>query len=523
MSIRGPFIAAAALTVIVLASPASRAADEPRRGGEIKVATYGDPATLDPHVTTDVPAGRVRNQMCEPLTAWDAQLKESPMLADRWEPSADGTTWTFHLRKGVKFHGGQTLRSSDVKYTYERVLKVSPRKTDYGMIKEIRTPDDLTVQFVLHNATHAFFPATALGFVHVIEQTSTEKQIKESGGVQFPNCTGPYKPVEFRRGQFLRLVRHEGYVPRPEKPSAMAGAKVPYLDAVTYVFIPDVAVRVLSLKQGEVQYAQRILPEQVEDLKRAPGVEVVAAPSMQWSAIYFNFTKGWGLKREFRQAVAMSLNYEEINRAVFYGAGRVNNSLIPAPQAIWRTPEHERMHPYDPERAKQLLKQVGYAGEPIDMPVIKETSYELLAQVMQAQLAKAGINLKVTWMEEAAQMDAVYSRRRNQKPAWDLGFLAGSGFRPDPDQHYFTRLHTKGHVGMYSNPAYDAVVEEARKEQSFGKRKALYAKAQTIVMDDVPMIVVANLPYIEAYSKKLRGVEVRHPHLDYYWNVWLAR
>lgn len=523
MSTRHPL--AAVMTALFVLGPGAtaRAADEPRRGGEIKVATYGDPGTLDPHITTDVPAARIRNQICETLVTWDAQVKESPMLADSWESSADGTTWTFHLRRGVKFHGGQTLRSSDVRYTFERVLKVSPRKTDYAMIKEIRTPDDLTVQFVLHSPSHAFFPATALTFVQIVEQTSAEKQVKEAGGIQTPNCTGPYKVGEYRRGQFLRLVRHEAYVPRSETPSAMAGARVPYLDAVTFVFIPDAAVRVLSLKQGEVQYAQRILPEQVDDLKRAPGVEVVSAPGMQWSAIYFNFTKGWGLKREFRQAVAIALNYDELNRAVFYGAGRVNNSMIPEAQAVWRTPEHARLHRYDPERAKQLLRQAGYAGEPIEMPVIKESSYELLAQVMQAQLAKAGINLKVTWMEEAAQMDAVYARRRNQKPAWDFGFLAGSGFRPDPDQHYFTRVHTKGHVGMYSNPAYDAIVEEARTEPSFAKRKALYARAQTIVMDDVPMIVLANLPYIEAYSKKLRGVEVRQPHLDYYWNVWLPR
>lgn len=142
MSTRHPL--AAVMTALFVLGPGAtaRAADEPRRGGEIKVATYGDPGTLDPHITTDVPAARIRNQICETLVTWDAQVKESPMLADSWESSADGTTWTFHLRRGVKFHGGQTLRSSDVRYTFERVLKVSPRKTDYAMIKEIRTPDD---------------------------------------------------------------------------------------------------------------------------------------------------------------------------------------------------------------------------------------------------------------------------------------------------------------------------------------------------------------------------------------------
>src|SRR5262252_4451888 len=92
-----------------------QAQDAPRRGGEIRVATYGDPGTLDPHITTDVPALRIRNQVCETLITWDAQTKESPMLADAWENSADGTVWTFKLRRGVKFHGGQIMRAVDVK------------------------------------------------------------------------------------------------------------------------------------------------------------------------------------------------------------------------------------------------------------------------------------------------------------------------------------------------------------------------------------------------------------------------
>lgn len=516
-------LAAATAALLLLAATSAARADEPKRGGEIKVATYGDPATLDPHVTTDVPALRVRNQVCETLITWDAQIQESPMLADTWEVSADGTVWTFKLRKGVRFHEGQVLKSADVKYSYERILKISPRKTDYSMIKEIRTPDDLTVQFVLSSRTHAFFPALAMYFTHVLEQSSAEKQIKETGGVQRPNCTGPYKVADFRRGQSVRLVRHAGYTPRPEKPSAMAGARVPYLDAVTFVFITDANVRALSLKQGEVHYAERILPEQVDELKAAPNVEVVGAPGMQWSAMYFNFTRGWGQKKEFRQAVAMALNYGELNRAVFYGHGKPNNSMLPEGQAAWRTPEHARMHPHDPFTARQLLKQIGYNGEPIEMPIPKESTTELYGQAIQAQLAKVGINLTIRFMEQAAQVDAVYARRRNQKPAWDIGFLAGSAFRPDPDQHYYTRVHTRAHVGMYSNAAYDALVEEARKEASFEKRRAMYAKLQTMIMDDVPMLVLGNIPYIEAYAKKLRGVEVRQPHFNYFWNVWLAR
>ena len=114
--------------------------------------------------------------------------------------------WTFKLRRGVKFHGGQPLRSADVKYSFERILKVSPRKTDYQMIKEIRTPDDSTVQFVLSARSNAFFSALAMYWAQVVEAASTEKQVKETGGVVTPNCTGPFKVAEYRRGQSLKLV-----------------------------------------------------------------------------------------------------------------------------------------------------------------------------------------------------------------------------------------------------------------------------------------------------------------------------
>ena len=99
-------------------------------------------------------------------------------------------------------------------------------------------------------------------------------------------------------------MRHEAYVPRPEKPSGTAGARVAYADALIFTFIPDANVRLLSLQQGEVHYIERVLPEQVDQLRKMPGLEVVAIAGTQWSAIYFNFTKGWGQKKEFRQAVS---------------------------------------------------------------------------------------------------------------------------------------------------------------------------------------------------------------------------
>jgi peptide/nickel transport system substrate-binding protein len=523
-------MARAALAMLLLLSVTvpgrwtAPAAAQPKKGGILRVGLYNDVTSMDPGTSTNVPGIRVRNQIYETLLAWDKDINLQPMLADRYDVSADGLTYTFALRRGVKFHDGSTFSAEDVKFTFERLLKVSPRKSNLAMIEQIDVVDPHTVRFRLKQAGPLFLQGVALWFSQITPKQNTEQHLQKHGQILEPVGTGPYKVADWKRGQEIRLVRFGDYVPRPEPASGLAGQKIAYLDEVLYVPIKDNKIRMLSLEQGEVDYVQQVPPEEAQRLAADPAIEVKSVPGTNWSALYFNATLKPTSSKAMRQAIALSIDYDELNKAAFWGRGTVNNSLIPEAQAAWRTPEHKVGFKPDPQRVKQLLQESGYQGEELIFQTSNEPVYDLIAQNLQAQLKRAGINIKLNVLESAAHGASLYIRSsQNKAPTWHIGLLVSMAFRPDPDMHYYTRGHSSAHVGLWKNPGYDALVEKARAVQNFSERRRLYAQAHKLLLDEVPFIVLLDEPYIDAYRKSVKGAQVLDPHMDIFWGVWLAK
>jgi peptide/nickel transport system substrate-binding protein len=512
-----------ALLAAFAAWPAPAAA-QPKKGGVLRVGLYHDATNMDPGTSTNVPAIRVRNQVYETLLAWDKDVNLQPMLADRYEASADGLTYTFALRKGVKFHDGSAFTAEDVKFTFERLLKVSPRKSNLAMIDRIEVVDPHTVRFRLKHAGPLFLQGVAMWFSQITPKQNSEQQLQKHGQILDPVGTGPYRVADWKRGQQMRLVRFADYVPRPEPPSGLAGQKIAYLDEVVYIPVKDNKIRMLSLEQGEVDYAQQVPPEEAQRLAADPSLEVKSVPGTNWSAIYFNATLKPTASKAMRQAVALAINYDELNKAAFWGRGTVNNSLIPEAQAGWRTPEHKAGFKTDIPRVKRLLQEAGYQGEELVFQTSNEPVYDLLSQNLQAQLKRAGINIKLNVLESAAHSAALYVRSsQNKAPTWHMGLLVSMAFRPDPDMHYYTRGHSSAHVGMWKLEAYDALVEKARAVPGVAERRRMYAQAHQMLIEEVPFIVLLDEPYIDAYRKTVKGAQVLDPHMDIFWGVWLEK
>jgi peptide/nickel transport system substrate-binding protein len=512
--------------VVVAVALAGSAADAqtkgPRRGGTLRVALYNEVTTLDPGTTTNVPSIRVRNQIYETLLAWDKETGLQPMLADRYDVSPDGRTYVFALRKGVKFHDGSDFSAQDVKYTFERMAKVSPRKSDVNMIEAIEVVDPHTVRFRLKFASPLFLQALAMWFSQITPMQNTEMQVQKFGGIQDAVGTGPFKLAEWRRGQYMRLVRFADYKPRPEPASGLAGQKVAYVDEIVMTPIKDNKVRMLSLEQGESDYAERVPPEEADRLSANPQLEIKSVPSTNWSAFYFNCTLAPTSSQAFRQAVAYAINYDELNKAGYWGRGTVTNALIPEAQAVWRAPEHKIGYHQDLDKARRLLKEAGYTGADVSLVASTEPPFDLVIQNLQAQLKKVGINLKPTFLESAAHEAQLYVRVSQKKPpTWNIGANFGSAFRPDPHMHYYTRGHSDVHTGFCSNKAYDEVVEKAQRLLDPVERRKLYGQAHMIQLEWVPFIVFVDEPYIEGYRKNVKGVQILDPHWDMFWGVWL--
>lgn len=495
---------------------------QPKKGGVLRVGLYNDATSMDPGTSTNVPGIRVRNLVYETLLAWDKDLNLQPMLADRYDVSADGLTYTFALRKNAKFHDGAAFTADDVKFTFERLLKVSPRKSNLAMIERIDVVDANTVRFRLKQAGPLFLQGVSMWFSQITPKQNSEQQLQKHGQILEPVGTGPYKIAEWRRGQQIRLVRFADYVPRSEPASGLAGQKIAYLDEVVYVPIKDNRIRMLSLEQGEIEYAQQVPPEDTQRLTADPKIEVRSVPGTNWSAIYFNTTLNPVSAKAMRQAIAVAINYEELNRAAFWGRGTVNNSLIPDAQPTWRTPEHRVGFKPEPERVKRLLQEVGYKGEELILQTSNEPIYDLIAQNLQAQLKRVGINIKLSVLESAAHGASLYIRSsQNKVPAWHMGLLVSMAFRPDPDMHYYTRGHSSAHIGFWKSDAYDSLVEKARALQNATERRRLYAQAHQLLLEEVPFVVLLNEPYIDAYRTSVKGAQVLDPHMDIFWGVWL--
>ncbi|MFW6116586.1 MAG: ABC transporter substrate-binding protein [bacterium] len=448
------------------------------------------------------------------------------MLADSYDVSGDGLTYTFYLREGVKFHDGTEFTAEDVEFTYQRMLEVSPRKSNVDMIREIEVVDPHTIRFILSGASGPFLQATGMWFTQITPKEHTQAQLEEYGEIIEPVGTGPYKVVEWKKAQgIVRLAPFEDYKPRPEPASGLAGEKIAYFDEIVFEPIVEDEVRLLSLQEGEIDYAEQVPPEAADRLEANPDLVVESVPGTNWSALWFNVEKSPTDSKAMRQAMAYAVDYSDVNDAAFWGYGNTSNSLIPAAQASWRMPAHEIGYEKDLDRVEQLLEEAGYEGEEIVFETRSgEPIYDAISQNLQAQWKEAGINVTLNYLESAAHGASLYIRsRQDEIPPWHVGLLVNHAFRPDPDMHYYTRGHSAEHIGYWSNDEYDQLVERGRNEVDPEVRKEIYAEAHRIHIEEVPFLVLLHHPYIEAYQSYVKGVRVLDPHWDIFFGAWLDK
>jgi peptide/nickel transport system permease protein/peptide/nickel transport system substrate-binding protein len=208
-----------------------------------------------------------------------------------------------------------------------------------------------------------------------------------------------------------------------------------------------------------------------------------------------------------------------LTEASVAGHGAVNNSFLHPELHAWYSPSMDARHKYDVSAAKTLLAKTAYRGETLTIHVSNSTEYSLnAALVLQQLLGQTGIKIEVHPVDSAGVMSIVYA----SKPTYHFGVTSISG-RMDPDQVYFQRLHSSVAVNAYHNLAYDKIVETARASMSQSERVKLYADAQTIVMDDVPAIVLFNVAFLNAASRRVSGYKPNALGLPRFWNVGLGK
>ncbi|MGH7616408.1 MAG: ABC transporter substrate-binding protein [Gemmatimonadaceae bacterium] len=446
-----------------------------------------DPRSLDPALSTDVPTGRAVGYLFDGLTRFSPDARVEPALAERWDVTPDGMTYTFHLRSGVTFTDGARVTARTVADSWRRALDPATKsgaaqflfpikgaqEVNAGKaatISGVTVRDDSTLVVTLAEPLAIFIKMLAMPVASVVPER-TQPDFGEH-----PVGTGPWKLVEWKHDDYLLFAKNPGYY---------LGA--PKTDSLRARIIAEPSTAVAEFESGNVDVLQ--IPatqaaDWLEDESRKP--MLMSTPALELVYIGINTTRGPLADARVRQAINYAVDTKRIIERLVSGRGTEAAGVIPP--ILGGYDSTRKPYAYDPARAKQLLAAAGHPNG-IDIELWSSTVplYLTIAQTVQAYLNAVGIRVKLVQREAAAARGAA------RKGQTDMIIKDWYADYPDAEDFLYPLLHSAnrgagGNVSFYSNPTFDSVVTMSRRELDETKRNALYRQADSIAFNDAPMV-----------------------------------
>lgn len=507
-----PLITAALFACLVSLGAASPvAAQAPQRGGTLTAAVDLEPASLDPAFSNASTDRRVFNLYAENLLYQDEKGKFLPALAESWEYAADRKSITFRLRQGVKFHDGTAFDAAAAKFNLDRVAdpQINTRARQYVTdLASVDVIDAGTVRVNLKQPSGAFLSVLALEPGSMLSPTAIQ-----SMGADFarkPVATGPFKVVSWTGGR-VEVERFDGYWR-----DGADGKKLPYLDRVIVRVIANTAVKIVELKAGSVQIGDAIQVKDFEQVERDPTLELRETIQGIQQYMAFNVTRPPFDNAELRRAVTLAINRPTIERVVSRGQGVVSAGLKPPTSLAYDA--GIKGHGYDVAAAKAAYQKSGHKG-PLTLVVIQRDPDTQIAQILQAMLKEAGIELRVEVLERQAWLDKVLGK------TFQFGILRASIPRPDPDLTFsnFYGKNARQNYSGFQSPRIDELVDLARRETDVEKRRKYYAEIQQILLDNDAETYFFFRPNKQVVRREVQNFREEFAGTWLYADMWLKR
>lgn len=447
-----------------------------------------------------------------------------PGLAEKWDISPDGMTYTFHLRHGVKWQSNKDFKptrdfnADDVIFSFDRQWKddnpyhkVSGGGYDYfgdmnfgKLLKSIDKVDDYTVKFVLAEPQAPFLADLAMDFASIQSKEYADALLKAGTPEQIdqvPIGTGPFEFVTYVKDSTIRYRAFPGY-----------WGKKPHLANLVFSIVKDPAVRLAKLQSNECQIAVYPNLADLPVIKKDPNLKLDSQPGLNIGYLAFNNQKAPFTDKRVRQALNMAIDKKAILEAVYQGAGVVAKNLIPP--TMWSYNNNIKDWPYDPAKAKALLAEAGFPNgfeaTLWAMPVTRPYNPDgkRMAEMMQADLAKVGVTAKIVSYEWGEY------RKRAQNGEHDMAQFGWTGDNGDPDNFFVPLAGCAaarpggGGVSKWCNQDFEALIQKAVSTPDQAQRAKLYEQAQVIMHDEAPFVFVAHSVVYLPMRKNVEGFKM---------------
>jgi peptide/nickel transport system substrate-binding protein len=416
-----------------------------------------------------------------------------PSLAEKWEISPDGLTYTFHLRQGVVFSDGTPLKASDVKFSINRAK--TNKKSDWTFtlepLKDIATPDDSTVVMTLNQPWAPFLSDIAMFSNSIISEAFVTK-IGEDKLVEQTMGTGPFALVEWKKGEYITLKKNDKYWDKGK----------PHLDQIKITVVPDDNSRILQLQGGEIDGMYDVPLNRVADLEKDAKFSVIKFTSTYNNFIALNIRNAPLSDVKVRQALNYATDKQALIKVVNFGIGEVSNSFMPNGALYWN--KDQTGYPFDLDKAKGLIKESSIPnGGKIAIQIRSGAASALqLATALKDMWGKIGIDLDIQQLEQAIATD---NYRNNKFEANATGWtndiidpdeLVSYAILPEQVQNY--------HTGWINQEAID-LAKKGRAVLDDAERRKIYYRIQEIHMQEAPFVYLYVLPYIDVVKKSVQG------------------
>ena len=454
------------------------------------VANPADAKTLDPVVGTDGASMGLMLQIYEGLLRYDFDKQDVfPLLAEKWE-QPDDRTYVFTLREGVKFHDGETMKAADVKFSIDRAMgplgTANKLYTDH--IESVEATDDRTVTIRLKAPFTPFLTSLTLTWASIVSRKSVENLGENLNMDATGVGTGPFRFSQWTKGDRIILSRFDDYWGKPTT-----------LEQMVMRSVPEATSRTIELESGAVDLSLIVHANDIKRISENPELKVLRA--LDYIVTYMGMNQSRPALQDVRvrQAIALAVDVEALQKAVWQGSGKA-----PAGPISWvaRYSDHNLPVPkQDIDKSKELLEEAGVKNLKLSLWTADRKERIDAATILQGQLAEAGINVEIQVLEWGAFLDGLTSG----KP--DL-FILGSGYS-DPGLTLKAMYHSQSNSNYThtSDPALDEMADKSLVIPDGPEREKLFMDMQKRLVELYPAVFLNDEEYLVGANKKVEGFQ----------------